>query len=204
MTNGPEQEVIPQDHTLREHRLNRVRQVLALCMATGACAPASQPAGQSREVGVSVRATTYQTSSEKEALRSFKPVKEAVLSGGECSHDILPGDPGRRLTAHFPNRSEAETQLILIVAPSGAPLRYMEVRGVPRPRYIWEVEEHLARTESTHIQLDYITDTAFAGNRKATEPGLGVHGTIQDFIDAGIIDDLSRRQDLVKEICATG
>jgi hypothetical protein len=179
-----------------------VNRLIALSICTVGCvAPPSQSQEAPRGIGSAIAASTYRMSSEKQAIRSFKPHKEAVLEGGECSFDTVPIDPGRRLTAHFPTRTESETVLILIVDPSGAPLRYIEVRGLPRPRYIWDVEEHFARTESTYIQFDYPTNTAFAGNSMPDESSVGVRGTIDDFVEAEIVQDLPGRFELVKRLC---
>jgi hypothetical protein len=138
-----------------------------------------------------------------ESLGDFRPVREAVLEGGECSATPLPQEGAQRLTVHFPSRASADTNVSLWVAPAGSLLRYSELRGVPRSGgSIEEVQALFRATESTHIQMDFATGEAMAVNSVPGEAGQAVQGSVAGFQASDVFGDLSERAERVRAICA--
>jgi hypothetical protein len=173
---------------------------LVSLLAANGCA--SSPSEGSRE-GVTGTSSVARISQGAVALTRFEPAREAKLEEGECTPSELPDAAGQRLTVNFPNRREPDTSITIVVDPRGALLRYSESRGVPTPsKNIEEMQAQMQQMTRTHIQLDYVTGEAMAGNTFPGQPGRGVRGSVAEFENSAALGDLRKRVDLVRRICS--
>lgn len=177
-----------------------MRGLLALFLAVLAVGCASSP--ESEEPIVSVMRMS-RVAFDGESLEDFRPVRDAVLEGGECSAAPLPQEGAQRLTVHFPSRASADTNVSLWIAADGSLLRYSEMRGVPRSGgSIEEVQAAFREIESTHVQMDFATGEAMAVNNVPGETSQAVRGSVAGFQASDVFGDLTERAERVRAICA--
>lgn len=163
-------------------------------MAVG-CAPQSPIMAMSRGERTTV------VGRGPEGLREFTPVRAPFTEGGECTETDLPN--AKRLSVHFPARSEPEMLIVLLTDGSGKILRYSESRGVPQPnRNLTALRAEMAGMRRTHIQLDYVTGEAMATNYGPGEPGRTIMGSVDDFERSSVLGDIPARAAMAGRICA--
>lgn len=135
------------------------------------------------------------------ALRDFKPARPGVLSGGECTERKLPADTVSRYTAHFPARRNPDLLITLIVTDSGTPVRYSELRGLPRPARTPSGAMGLEDVVSTHFQLDYVTGEAMVSNRQPDEENRMIMTSVDAVASSGLLGDVQERIGTVRQVC---
>jgi hypothetical protein len=136
------------------------------------------------------------------ALDNFKPAREPVLDDGECVSSELRATGVRHFVAHFPNRKEPETAIVVFVDSSGKMVRYVENRGVPRPgKSMEEMQTQMRALVRTYIQVDYVTDEAMVSNRGPNQSPVGVRATVAQVENTKSLGDLRSRAALVRRLC---
>lgn len=138
-----------------------------------------------------------------QSLREFRPVRDAVTSGGVCTRFALPRPGVRRLSVTFPSLEAPETAVSLIVDSSNVVLRYNETRGLlPRSaRRTSPVAAPRDTVAQTTVQLDYVTGEAILSNRGPGQDARPVMTSVAAVEKTGVVGDIASRQLAAMRVC---
>lgn len=183
------------------HRERRMKLRTAAC--TGATLALLTGCSGFQEPPRSIAVDQLVSSSARGNVAMHQPLREAVLSNGECRVEDPRDSEVRAVSAIFPNRAEPETSIMLELDGDGRLIRYRETRGIPRPAStIEEMQQQTTMMARTQIQLDFTTGQGLMLNFEPGQPTRSVTGMNAEFQRPPFLDDFEERVATVRKLCS--
>jgi hypothetical protein len=143
------------------------------------------------------------------AIKAFVPDVAPVDSGGECSVARTAGSGATLVSAWFPRRTAAHTQVSIMFDSSGRLVRFSDRRGGMTPPMTGMTPEQRdstiravnTATRSTLITLDYAIDQAIVQNRGGGRPTDAILSNIRAIEKMEKFGPIVARVERVRRLC---
>ena len=146
-----------------------------------------------------------------EKLKAFIAEVSPQETGGECNVTRTTGSGATIVTAYYPARVGAQTQVTVTFDSAGHLIRYSERRGVPpsitgarglsSAQLDSAVRANEAHLRSTTVSLDYGMDQGIAMNRGAGQPTKAIIGTVREIESLDQLGPPAARLERMRKLC---
>jgi hypothetical protein len=142
------------------------------------------------------------------ALAAFVPDVPPDESGGECLLTRTRGNGALTVTAFYPTRAAAVTQLSITFDSAGHVARYGEFRGVPHLKPGLKPEQMdsarvaaEAALRSTSINFDYPADRALAFNHGGAKATVAIMSSVREMEKLESLQQPAARMERMRTLC---